>query len=177
MGTAGLALLVTVFAGTAGFWREGGASAAGTAESGTVMAAVGGGAAAASGSAGQRSTQSRAMNQAEMRNCVCVRAPSSSRARFIPFGGTQEGHAVPMESLPPLLRPPDVDPASLIALQAQGGTLLCLGLPKASQFGLDYAEWSVGPRFLGISVVPPGPHFLWYRYDVVMGEGRVREGG
>ena len=40
----------------------------------------------------------------------------------------------------------------------QGGTLLCLDVPPNTEFGMDCTIWSVGPKFQGVKMVPPGLH-------------------
>uniref|UniRef100_A0A7N0ZQY8 AAR2 protein n=1 Tax=Kalanchoe fedtschenkoi TaxID=63787 RepID=A0A7N0ZQY8_KALFE len=44
----------------------------------------------------------------------------------------------------------------------EGATLLLLGVPKYTLFGIDTQIFSVGPEFKGIKSIPPGPHFVYY---------------
>ncbi|GIL64627.1 hypothetical protein Vafri_18522 [Volvox africanus] len=44
----------------------------------------------------------------------------------------------------------------------QGGVLLVLGLPEGAYFGIDHMAFRCGPRFRGIKMIPPGPHFACY---------------
>lgn len=30
------------------------------------------------------------------------------------------------------------------------------------QFGIDFACWTTGPKFMGVNLIPPGPHFIYY---------------
>lgn len=46
-------------------------------------------------------------------------------------------------------------------LQEQGCTILCLDCPEGTLFGIDYSAWSVGPRFMGVKLVPPGLHYVY----------------
>ena len=32
-----------------------------------------------------------------------------------------------------------------------------------SEFGIDCHAWVTGPNFLGVKMIPPGPHFIYYR--------------
>ncbi|CAM8903540.1 unnamed protein product [Rhodiola kirilowii] len=44
----------------------------------------------------------------------------------------------------------------------EGATLLLLGVPQYTVFGIDTQVFSVGPEFKGIKLIPPGPHFVYY---------------
>ena len=44
----------------------------------------------------------------------------------------------------------------------RGGTLLCLGLPPGSSFGVDQQLFTTGPKFQGVKMLPPGTHFVAY---------------
>lgn len=46
-------------------------------------------------------------------------------------------------------------------LQEHGCSILCLDCPEGMLFGIDYAAWTVGPRFMGVKLVPPGLHFVY----------------
>lgn len=63
---------------------------------------------------------------------------------------------------------PDLSPEAGAALQKQAGMLICLDLPPGTQLGLDYADWTVGARFRGVSLLPPGIHFVWFRYNNIL---------
>ncbi|CAE6931743.1 Aar2 [Symbiodinium natans] len=43
-------------------------------------------------------------------------------------------------------------------------------------FGLDYAAWSVGPRFMGVKLVPPGLHYLYCSASAAEDVGLARSG-
>ncbi|XP_019368595.1 PREDICTED: protein AAR2 homolog [Gavialis gangeticus] len=47
-------------------------------------------------------------------------------------------------------------------LFAEGAAVVVLGVPEGTQLGVDYKTWSVGPRFRGIKMIPPGVHFFHY---------------
>jgi A1 cistron-splicing factor AAR2 len=42
------------------------------------------------------------------------------------------------------------------------GVLLLLNCPKFMEFGIDYSAWTIGEKFMGIKMIPPGPHFIHY---------------
>ncbi|KAI9219640.1 A1 cistron-splicing factor [Blastocladiella britannica] len=42
--------------------------------------------------------------------------------------------------------------------------LVILGLPAHSDFGVGFSEWETGPQFMGVKFLPPGLHFVHYRY-------------
>ena len=48
-------------------------------------------------------------------------------------------------------------------LFAEGAALVLLDVPERTEVGIDYNCWSVGPRFKGIKMIPPGFHFVFYR--------------
>jgi len=43
-----------------------------------------------------------------------------------------------------------------------GATLVFLNVPPGTEFGIDYNSWTVGPRFKGVKMIPPGIHFCYY---------------
>jgi len=43
-------------------------------------------------------------------------------------------------------------------------TILCLNVPQGTEFGIDKNCWTVGPKFKGIKLIPPGLHFVFYWY-------------
>lgn len=46
-----------------------------------------------------------------------------------------------------------------------GCSILLLGTPNGLNVGIDYCMWKTGPRFKGITLMPPGPHFLYWSLD------------
>jgi len=44
----------------------------------------------------------------------------------------------------------------------EAATVVCLGTPPGLELGLDLRAWTVGSRFRGIKLVPPGLRFLHY---------------
>ena len=58
-----------------------------------------------------------------------------------------------------------MDPNVSQRLFADGGTLILLDVPEGTEVGIDYNSWNTGPRFKGIKMIPPGFHFVYYRYQ------------
>lgn len=46
-------------------------------------------------------------------------------------------------------------------LAEHGCSVLCLDCPEGILFGIDYSAWTVGPRFMGVKLVPPGLHYMY----------------
>lgn len=46
-------------------------------------------------------------------------------------------------------------------------TIVCLDVPERTHFGIDFTDYVVGPKFKGVKLIPPGPHFVYYRYVVL----------
>lgn len=42
----------------------------------------------------------------------------------------------------------------------EGAAVVMLGVPEGTEFGIDYSTWTVGPKFRGVKMIPPGVHFL-----------------
>uniref|UniRef100_A0A0D9W1Z9 AAR2 splicing factor homolog n=1 Tax=Leersia perrieri TaxID=77586 RepID=A0A0D9W1Z9_9ORYZ len=55
-----------------------------------------------------------------------------------------------------------MDPDAATELVRKGATLLLLDVPQRTLLGLDTQVFSIGPKFMGIKMVPPGPHFVYY---------------
>lgn len=34
-------------------------------------------------------------------------------------------------------------------------------MPRGSEFGVDYKSWQTDEKFLGLKMIPPGPHFVY----------------
>ena len=43
-----------------------------------------------------------------------------------------------------------------------GASILFLNAPPGITFGIDYNSWTTGPKFKGLSGIPPGLHFVYY---------------
>ncbi|RLN47080.1 hypothetical protein BBJ29_002517 [Phytophthora kernoviae] len=46
---------------------------------------------------------------------------------------------------------------------AVGGFLVCLDVPTATEFGVDYEVFRTGPKFQGVKFLPLGVHFVLFR--------------
>lgn len=57
-----------------------------------------------------------------------------------------------------------MDPELAKKLFHEGATLVILDVPQGTEFGIDYNSWTVGPKFKGVKMIPPGFHFVFYRY-------------
>lgn len=55
---------------------------------------------------------------------------------------------------------PSLDPELARQLFFEGAAVVVLGVPEGTEFGIDYSTWTVGPRFRGVKMIPPGVHFL-----------------
>lgn len=43
----------------------------------------------------------------------------------------------------------------------QGAFLIIAGVPEKTEFGIDLSSYSVGEKFRGVKMIPPGPHFVY----------------
>jgi len=43
-----------------------------------------------------------------------------------------------------------------------GACVLVLDFPAETDFGIDVRSWTVGPKFKGLKMVPPGIHLLYW---------------
>lgn len=46
----------------------------------------------------------------------------------------------------------------------EGGTLVLLGMPYGTEFGIDMNSWNIAEKFKGVKMIPPGLHFIYYRF-------------
>lgn len=56
-----------------------------------------------------------------------------------------------------------LDPELARQLVENGATLLLLNMPPGTYFGIDQQGFTVGPKFKGVKMLPPGAHFITYR--------------
>uniref|UniRef100_A0A914H0E4 Protein AAR2 homolog n=1 Tax=Globodera rostochiensis TaxID=31243 RepID=A0A914H0E4_GLORO len=49
-----------------------------------------------------------------------------------------------------------------LELFENGGVLVLKDFPVGCEFGIDYRSWVVGPNFLGMKMIPPGVHFVYF---------------
>jgi len=66
-------------------------------------------------------------------------------------------------SVKSLKRPLTVeDPNVAKKLMVEGGTLVLLGVPAGTEVGIDANSWNTGEKFMGVKMIPPGVHFVYY---------------
>jgi hypothetical protein len=53
-----------------------------------------------------------------------------------------------------------------VALQrvVQGGSVLLLDVPEGCVVGIDTKRFLVGKNFAGLKMIPPGLHYIFFRY-------------
>ena len=47
-------------------------------------------------------------------------------------------------------------------LRMSTGVILLINCPPLMQFGLDNSNWKIGPKFMGIKLIPFGSHYIYY---------------
>lgn len=47
-----------------------------------------------------------------------------------------------------------------------GAMLLFLDVPPGTEIGIDMHSWQTGEKFKGIKMIPPGLHFIYFRYNL-----------
>ena len=57
-----------------------------------------------------------------------------------------------------------MDQGTAKVLFKEGAFLVLLDMPEGSEFGIDYNSWTTGPKFKGVKMIPPGLHYIYYRY-------------
>jgi A1 cistron-splicing factor AAR2 len=55
----------------------------------------------------------------------------------------------------------DCSPGAGHLAPSESGIVLCLGCPEGVLFGIDYNAWTVGPKFMGVKLIPPGLHYIY----------------
>lgn len=45
----------------------------------------------------------------------------------------------------------------------EGAFIVMLDVPENTEVGIDYNSWRSGPKFMGIKMIPPGLHYIYYR--------------
>eukprot|EP00092_Neocalanus_flemingeri_P029465 GFUD01031995.1.p1 GENE.GFUD01031995.1~~GFUD01031995.1.p1 ORF type:complete len:396 (+),score=120.40 GFUD01031995.1:36-1223(+) len=63
---------------------------------------------------------------------------------------------------PPSHQSTEMDPAVARRLLVEGATVVLLGVPAGTQVGVDVTSWNVGEQFMGVKMIPPGLHFVYY---------------
>lgn len=60
-----------------------------------------------------------------------------------------------------------LSPEQALELTRTNGTVLCLDVPERVEFGIDLRSYTVGPRFRGVKMVPPGGlHLITFGSDI-----------
>jgi len=44
-----------------------------------------------------------------------------------------------------------------------GATLFLLDVPPRTEIGIDVHSWNTGEKFMGIKMIPPGIHYVYWR--------------
>ena len=55
-----------------------------------------------------------------------------------------------------------MDPAVAKKLFKEGAAIVLLDVPPGTEVGIDMNSWNVGENFMGIKMIPPGIHFVYY---------------
>ncbi|KAJ1963270.1 hypothetical protein IWQ62_003271 [Dispira parvispora] len=63
-----------------------------------------------------------------------------------------------------------MDQATANALFDKGGILLFLDAPSQLDIGIDMNLWTIGPRFKGLKLIPPGVHLIYYDRGATRGK-------
>ena len=56
----------------------------------------------------------------------------------------------------------EMDPNVAKNLLKEGATFVLLDVPPGTEIGVDMKSWNVGEKFLGIKMIPPGVHYVYY---------------
>jgi len=59
-------------------------------------------------------------------------------------------------------KPVEMDQELALKLFNEGAVLVLKDVPPATEFGIDTHSWNVGEKFLGVKMIPPGLHFVYY---------------
>ncbi|XP_069961720.1 protein AAR2 homolog [Bactrocera oleae] len=55
----------------------------------------------------------------------------------------------------------EMDPEMAKKLFASGAVLVITGAPVGTEFGIDLCNYTIGEKFRGVKMIPPGPHYIW----------------
>ena len=58
----------------------------------------------------------------------------------------------------------NLDPDTARRIFEVGANLFMLDVPINTEIGVDMNSWNTGPNFKGIKMIPPGVHFVYWRY-------------
>ena len=59
----------------------------------------------------------------------------------------------------------EMEPDLSLGLQERGATVVLSNVPPGTEIGIDLNTWNVGNKFMGIKMIPPGIHFVYWRLD------------
>lgn len=57
-----------------------------------------------------------------------------------------------------------MDNEHALKLLNEGGFFIFLDAPEGMEFGIDMKLWTTGDKFRGVKMIPPGPHYIFFRY-------------
>lgn len=99
--------------------------------------------------------------------------PSTSKQQFVNASLKNPSTKKSSSSTPPKAAemPPDV----ALRLFREGATFVFLNVPVGTEIGIDLQSWNVGEKFRGIKMIPPGLHFLYFRYLKYVSKMRRRK--
>jgi hypothetical protein len=60
------------------------------------------------------------------------------------------------------MEPLAMDQTQALEMTRNGATLLCVGVPAHTQLGIDLITYVIGPKFLGVKMIPAGVHYIHY---------------
>jgi A1 cistron-splicing factor AAR2 len=63
---------------------------------------------------------------------------------------------------PDVNKPVEMDQNLALKLFTEGAVCILKDVPPCTEFGIDTHSWNVGEKFLGVKMVPPGLHFIYY---------------
>ena len=52
-----------------------------------------------------------------------------------------------------------------LKLFKEGAIFIFLDFPVGSEFGIDLHSWNTGDKFRGVKMIPPGMHYIYYRFS------------
>ncbi len=58
---------------------------------------------------------------------------------------------------------PPMSQETALKLLDVGATLFLLDVPPRTEIGIDVHSWNTGEKFMGIKMIPPGIHFVYWR--------------
>jgi len=58
---------------------------------------------------------------------------------------------------------PNMSQETALKLLDVGATLFLLNVPPRTEIGIDVHSWNTGEKFMGIKMIPPGIHFVYWR--------------